>query len=617
MVVIIFITLVAALLFLTVSGGGLFPSTVALVSIIISALACLNQLLQSWQTRLRALPLQGGDPEVDPAPNSPPWRGLGWGHRVLGGTRPEIPLTLLLLLVLLTALPLPPVLDSVAGPLRHEQNQAVITAIQDAAQYGAPALLESQWFSLSRNRAGTLRYFLLLAAAISAGLLTSALPTHWKPRMLVFLVLLGSGVGIAGYLGQWKIPQGDTLWWYIPIPHAPTSPVGCFLNRNHFGGFVAMLCPVALALAVHFLTTRRWLSGFIHLALTTLMAGIVIMSLSRGAMLAMTGGLVFTALFISVRHQLRWGLILLVLLATGGGLLATQHPAVRDRLAGLKQPAQIASVNSRLHEWHESLRVWPHYPVIGAGANALRMVYPQYRQTSVGARLIHAENEYIQLLTELGLIGVALAIAVLVAVSRQMKQGNGTQPGIVVTAVAGALTVTAIHCLIDFPTHLPLYALVLGTLTGLLFAPPPMATIRHRVTALGPALIALMGTVLICLQGTGELKRLDDPFVLYHAKNRELQKALIWAPTSAAWLYLGYSLLKEGNMTHNVPLCRQAEGFITRAALLDPQNYRLWYEVGQIRLSLDDPQRATEAFQRAQALRAWMTPPPIPGGRSP
>ncbi len=627
MVVVIFITLVASLLFLTLSGGGLFPSTVAAVAGVTSALASIITILQKSGTH--PLPLQGGDPEGDLPDNlsatpqrdqesslsSPPWRGQGWVLRLLASPQPEFPLAILLLFVFITAIPLPPAVDSLSGALRHEQNQTVITALQDAAQYGAPALMESPWFCLSRNRAGTLRFFLLLAAAISACLLTAALPATWKIRVLVFLALLGAGVGIAGYLGQWKIPQGDTLWWFIPVPHAPTAPVGCFLNRNHFAGFVAMLCPIALALAVYAFTSRHWLMGFFHFTLASLMTGIVFMALSRGAMLAMTGGLVITALIIAFRHRLRWGIILLALLALGSGLFVAQNQAVRARLAGLHQPSQIDSVNSRLHEWRESLRVWPHYPVIGAGANALRMVYPQYRQTSVGARLIHAENEYIQLLTEFGLIGVILVCAILWAISRQIKRTHMTQPAVIGTAVAGALSVTAIHCLFDFPAHLPLYALVLGTLTGLLLTPVP--TQGSRLIALLPALLALLGTLLMIWQGPANLKRLDDPNALYSAKNRELQKALIWAPTSSAWFYLGYSMLKEGKLTENRPLCRQAEYFITRAALLDPQNYRLWYEVGEIRLSLNDPQRAAEAFQRAQALRSWLTPPAIPGRRTP
>jgi len=581
----IFLTLALSLLFLTIMGGGLFPATVGIVALITSAMACLVILRNTK-------PLSGGEQ----------------GRR---GAYLEITLALILLFVLITALPLPPVLDSLAGSLRHQQNQTVVTSIHEASQDGAPPLMENPWFCLSRNRAGTLRFFLLLAAAISASLLTAALPSKGKIMFLSFLALLGTGVGIGGYLGQWKIPQGDTLWWFIPIPHAPTSPVGCFLNRNHFGGFVAMLCPVALALAAYSISTRRWFSAIFHLGLTGLMAGAVFMSLSRGAMLAMVIGLVTTSLIVAFRHRLLWGILLLGLIAAGSGVLMVQSPAIRDRLAGIHNPTQLASVNSRLNEWRESLRVWPHYPIIGAGANALRMVYPQYRQTSVGARLIHAENEYIQLVVEGGLVGVVLAIAVMGAIRQRIKQATNPIPVVIITAVSGALSVTAIHCILDFPAHLPLYALVLGSLAGLLLT--PISGRNNRWVAMLPVLIVMVGTVGIACSHPRDVRTMDDPNYLYLAKNRELHRALIWAPTSSAWLYLGQAMLKEGSAIGNTPLYRQGETFITRAAALDPQNYRLWYEVGQIRLRLNDHPGAEEAFRRAQALRSWLTPPSIPG----
>jgi len=588
---IIFITLASALLFLTVSGGGLFPITVAIVALVTGTLACL----------VTCRTLQPGT-ENSSARNLP---------------RLEITLALLLLFILITALPLPPSWGALSGALRNQQNQAVVTSLHEAAQYGAPPMLAEPWFCLSRNRAGTLRFFLLLAAAMSAGLLAASLSARRKIMFLSFLAFTGTLVGVAGYIGQWIIPQGDTLWWFIPIPHAPTTAVGCFLNRNHFAGFVAMLCPVALALTADALTRRCWVSAFLHLIFTGLLATAVYLSLSRGAMVAMIIGLVATSLMIAFRHRILWGILLLVFMAVGSGLLVAHSPALRERLAGIDNPTQLGSVNSRLNEWRESLRVWPHYPLIGAGANALRMVYPQYRQTSVGARLIHAENEYIQLLAECGLAGIALSFAVIWTIRQRIKHAPSPLPSVIVTSVAGALSVTAIHCIMDFPAHLPLYALVLGTLVGLLLTPPPELNRHTRWIALLPALIATVGAAFIAAYHPADVRNLDDPNYLYQAKNRDLHRALIWAPTSSAWLYLGRAMLKEGSVTQNGPLCGKAESFITRAATLDPQNYRLWYELGQVRLNLNDPQRAAEAFQKAQSLRSWLSPPAIPGSPTP
>lgn len=580
-----FLVLAMSIVFLTMAGGGLFPATVGIVAAVLCATACLAACAISRRTAGQAR---------GTAPRPMPFLEL-----ILFG---------MLLLVLLSALPLPPALDALAGPLRHSQNQAVVSALQDADTVGVPVPDGTPWFSLTRNRAGTLRFFLLLAAAFGAALVAASLPAAWKTGHLHVLAWIGAAVGVAGYLGQWIIPQGNTLWWVIPLPPAVTKPVGCFLNRNHFGGFVAMLAPVALALAYHALSRRRWLASPVYLTLTGIMMAAVILSLSRGAMLAMAAGLSITTLVIAFRHRAVWGVLLLVLMLAGAAGILARSPAVRERLQGIHKPGELNSVQSRLAEWRESLRVWPDYPIIGAGMNALRTVYPQRRQTSVSARLIHAENEYIQLLAEGGLLGAGLSIALILAARKRIREADSTVPDVVRIAVTGALTVTGVHCLADFPAHLPLYALVMGSLAGLLL-PPPAAPLA----ACWPAGLGLLGAVILSLSPVAHLRNMDDPNYLYSAKYRDLYRALVWAPTSSAWLDLGRSIFREGAIRHSHETCVLGETFMSRAAELDPRNYRLWTEVGNTRSSLKDYRRAADAFKRAHELRSWLPIPSLPG----
>lgn len=584
-----FAVLAISIVFLTVAGGGLFPVTVIAVAITLSAAVCITTVVRACRPCL-------------PATATPSARARPWLEIVLAG---------ILLLVLLTTLPVPPALDPFTGSLRHGQNQAVVSALHEAGEAGIPVPESTPWFSLSRNRAGTLRFFLLLAGAFGAALLSASLPPSWKTAHLYFLALAGTVVGVAGYISQWLIPQGDTIWWFIPVPHSFNPPVGCFLNRNHFGGFVAMLSPVALALTGDAVVRRRWLAAILSLTMTGLMMATVFHSLSRGAMLAMVSGLSVTALIIAFRHRAMWGIILLAMMLAGGAAILAHSPSVRDRLQGIHKPGEISSVQSRVAEWRETLRVWPHYPLLGAGMNALRMVYPQTRQTSVSARLVASENEYVQLLAEGGLIGTGLAIALVLAMRHRIHGEHTALPGVIGLAVTGALTVTGIHCLVDFPAHLPLYALVLGSVGGLILAPPSLP-----LAACLPAGVGLLGAaVLAWSTPITNLRDMDNQAYLNTAPYKDLHRALVWAPTSSAWLFLGRAMYKEGVNRATRELCGKGEEFITRAAQLDPQNYRLWYELGQTRLALGDNTRAAEAFSRAKALRSWMTPPNIPGGK--
>ena len=172
---------------------------------------------------------------------------------------------------------------------------------------------------------------------------------------------------------------------------------------------------------------------------------------------------------------------------------------------------------------------------------------------------------------------------------------------------------SGVHCLFDFPAHLPLYALVLGSIIGLILSSPQETISTRRWLALLPTGIVLAATFVLSLGRIEDLRNLDDPDYLYTATYRDLHRALVWAPTSSAWLYLGRNLIRDGSATSNPALCVTGESFVTRMAQLDPQNYRLWYELGQIRLGMKDYDRAVEAFQHAQQLRSWLSPPPIPG----
>lgn len=581
------LVLATATVFLTISGGGLFPITVAIAVLMLEVCALLILLIR---------------PEARTVPPDSPSRS----------PLLEMVITAVLLGVLLTAIPIPPAFDELSGTLRHQQNQAVGAAFAKAMKAGIPVPVDEPWFCLSRNRAGTLRFLLLLTAAFGAFTLSSTLSSQGKTGLLHLLALIGLAVGIAGYIAQWKIPQGETIWWFIPIPAAPTKPVGCFLNRNHFGGFVALLCPVALALVDHFFNRRNWIRMMFYMAVTGLLMSIVFLSLSRGAMLAMAAGLAVTTVVIAYRHRAAWGLTLFILVAAGGIAVFANQGIIRDRFTDLNDPR--GSYQSRLSEWRETIRVFPSYPFIGTGMNALRMVYPQHRQTSVGARLTHAENEYLQLLVEGGLTGLCLTGALIVALRRRRRAAPPPFPEAAGIAATGALTVAGVHCFTDFPFHLPLYAMVVGTLAGLLWPAPQPGTGWRKTLVLLPTLTGLAVTLILLVNKPANLRNMDDPEHLYKAPYRDLCRALVWAPTSSAWEYLGNAIYREGANRRDHELCATGEFFVTRAAMLDPQNYMLWYHLGELRLALGNTSGATDAFKRATGLRAWLKPPRIPEG---
>jgi hypothetical protein len=352
----------------------------------------------------------------------------------------------------------------------------------------------------------------------------------------------------------------------------------------------------------------------LHLTAGGVMLYALFTSGSRGAVLAFVAAWAAMLAAIVLRRRFKAAMLYFVMVAAIAAGVYALSPSVRARLAPIRNPLSVPSARNRLMEWRESLRVWPDYPVLGAGANALRMVYPQVRQTAAGRWLVFSENEYIQLVVEGGIVGTALAGALLFALARRVRDAAPSTPPTLRLAAIGALLVAAAHCGVDFPLHLPLYAILLASLVGLLLPPPAGGgTPVRRALGLAPAFIGLVAAAVLAVGSADRLREADAYEELERARIPELRSALVSAPTSwHAWYLLGYAVCAEGVERRKVKLCFLGEEFMTQATRCDPQNYRLWYQVGRTRHALTDYDGATEAYGRANQLRPWLKPPPMP-----
>ncbi len=588
-----FSVLAFTVIMLLVWAGGIVPAAVCLAAALACGMAVLNGV------RRRASSAAPGTPHEPPFP---------WAELCILG---------ILAVTVLSALPLPPSCDALMGQTRNTHHATVLRALLDCRDAGL-TVDTSPWFSLTRNRAGTLRALLLLAAVFGVGTLAAGLSRRGRLAWLSLLTAVGVAAAIAGHIGQWWLPQRDTLWWVFPIPHVLPGPVGGFVNRNHFGGFLAMLIPMSLGLAAWAWMARRRLAAVMAAAGSLTMTVALLMSLSRGAVLALAGGLALTVLTVLWRRTWRVavaGLAIGILLA--GSIAIFPHRAVQERVRTLQHPADDSSVRTRLAEWRETLRVWPHYPLIGAGANALRTVYPQHRQTTSAKWLVHAENMPVEWLAESGLVGVLLAAALGLMLVRRTRSVPPLLPDVCRLGVMGALLVAGLHALWDFAMLVPACAVVLASLVGLLLPPQAPASGARKALRLAPGIVGVMAAAVLATTGLSDLRRMDSPDALSTMPARDLSRALVWAPSAwQVWYHLGMEMSREGVERNDLRRCILGERLVSQAGRYDPNNYRLWYQLGKLRLAMMDYDGAEAAFARAKALRPWLSPPPIdrPGG---
>lgn len=614
--------LIGCVVVMAICGSGQFPRCRTTITLVLSATWALTALRENRKT---ATP--GADKKAPLIPRFDrarlraaagrlrtlsPGSVSGLVGRVRGaGTTPSLHLAfaLLLLFMLLTALPVPLCLSKLALQPRAAQNEAVSVALRDARDLGIDAPGGAR-FALTRNRAGTLKLILLAVAVFCGGLLAARLEEPHREHCRVALVLMGGAMAVAGLVSLYVAPQGDTLWWLFRTRRVLPGPLGGFINRNHFAGFLAMLAPLAVTLSATAFASRRILKASLAAAAGTLMALTAVLSLSRGATLACAAGLLITAVLLLRKRRLHALLTLgAIVVLTLVALHYLPMEQVRDRLDTLRDPLHTQSGQTRINAWCDSARIWATYPVIGAGPDAFRFVYPQHRRTSAHEFMTHPENEYVQLAADTGLAGLALAALLLLALVRFVRAGRPPGTSIDV-ATAGAMAVIAVHACFDFALHVPLYAVVAGVLLGL--ARPPGGHRTHaspeRVRRLAVGLPLLAGVMLVVDLCVG-LHAMDSRSRMEKAEPRRLAHMLAWSPTAwQAWYHLG----RHACLTGKPEAARFGESCIARAATLDPNNYLLWLELGRLRLSLRDHAGARSAFARVRELRDWVQLPKVP-----
>jgi O-Antigen ligase len=204
---------------------------------------------------------------------------------------------------------------------------------------------------------------------------------------------------------------------------------------------------------------------------------------SRGGLIALAAGCGM-ALVLALRSGqfILRGMAQVAMLLLGTWLVAVAiHALPWARTASTQAEPPIAAQDreassvSRLELYSVSLDAWREHPIAGTGYLTFRYVLEQGRArvpsygTSDETWFVH--NDYLQMLQELGPLGLAalIALAWLPAwlAYRRIPQLPEASKTVVVACAAGA-TAMACHALVDYPFYLPACLLLYGALLGAL-----------------------------------------------------------------------------------------------------------------------------------------------------
>jgi O-antigen ligase len=187
-----------------------------------------------------------------------------------------------------------------------------------------------------------------------------------------------------------------------------TRVAGTYGNPNFFAEFLLLLFVVTLALALAEKGALRWLA----LVLCGGQALILVLTYTRGSMLALAAGIVVMALLIDAR----W---LWAFLALGVGALAAA-PGALSRIVSSFSLEGTASFRLRL--WRVTGEIIASHPIVGVGIGgfvpAFKVASLARPDIAVNFLIYGAHNSYYTIAAETGVIGAIAFVLVIVTCAR-------------------------------------------------------------------------------------------------------------------------------------------------------------------------------------------------------
>lgn len=309
------------------------------------------------------------------------------------------------------------------------------------------------WLWISADPFQT-RFFALQLLSLTAflALLYNYATTEDRVRVLVYTI-----IGIAIVSAVFGILRQTTQYqtgFLLPLLK-PNQGFAQFVNKNHF----AYLMEMALGLVMGLIIAGGSKQRLLQFALLLPIWIALVLSNSRGGILAMLAQVTIAPLFLlrtaTLKLALAAVLVAGVLFGTiwvGGERLVTNFTA-----AGNELTATNTDGASRNEIWRASLKMFAAHPLLGVGLGAYWIGITAYHDASGVLTPQEAHNDYLELLSSGGVVGLALGIWFVVIVVRLARRNLNVDTGFIRAVRIGAvlgLAGVAAHSLLDFGLHL-------------------------------------------------------------------------------------------------------------------------------------------------------------------
>lgn len=292
-------------------------------------------------------------------------------------------------------------------------------------------------------------------------------------RLMKWIAISSIGMSLFG-LVQYFTSNGLFFWFY-EYPYSSTlfPAKGSFTTSNHFAHFLVLGLGPLLAWIVLRLHRQGDDRGSAPPASTTtlllyfsvvVVVFAVLLSVSRGGALALAvSSTVLVAIYL--RQGLVSSLYLYGLVAAGVLVVGMLSVYGYDEVARRLDDFAAGSVEDLDHHagrrriWSANLAAIQQGGLFGSGAGSHREIYPVYLTEPAEVEYTHAENGYLQIATENGVLGIALLAVSLLVIGSWCWRANcysaSNDQRILAGAISACLAASLVHSLVDFVWFIP------------------------------------------------------------------------------------------------------------------------------------------------------------------
>ena len=314
-------------------------------------------------------------------------------------------------------------------------------------------------------------------------------------KVVLLVIIFGAVMAFLGILQRLASPES------IYGLRTPTQaiPFGPFVNQHHFAALMQMTGGVAFAF-IFGKKTDNDKKLLLTIALV-IMSAAVLMTGSRGGLLGLISVFAFVALLNFVTrsrsHQSSSEPLhntkRTVLLVGGGAVIIISTVCLvlflggNDSLVrgvGMSGSTAADFSSGRTHFWSVAIKIFFEHPILGAGLEAFGVAYTPHDNWNGILRVEQAHNEYLQMLADAGVAGVACLAGFIYLL---FKKGLGTiatasndfRRKAAIGSLAGCFGIM-IHSFFDFPLRTPSNGFVFLLLAAI-------ATVSIKMTSDGDA----------------------------------------------------------------------------------------------------------------------------------